>query len=233
MKNILAILTMLAVNSHAGAKLKQQDFSDPLVISSAASFGGPTTFYAAVSIASHTAATSFLRFGRDSGGLSFITNSNASGFLRLMPGKANPQIILGDAATTGSIFWDATSGRPFNIGALSTGTVTIGGGGLITLGSPVTISPAFAFTLSSAAFMGVSYSTQAAGGAGSAVTVTCPSGKFADYGGCNCTGFVSATAIVNRPNSVTAGAIPTGHTCQVVGGSGGACAAFVRCSVIQ
>lgn len=88
-------------------------------------------------------------------------------------------------------------------------------------------------TFSSAAFMGVTYSTQASSGVGAATTATCPAGRFADYGGCDCSGITAATSIINRPNSVTAGVLPTGHTCQVIGTVGGACAAFAHCSVIQ
>lgn len=327
-----------------------------------------STIYAqggSVAISSATnAANSWLIVGRTSSNGSFITNTNAGGSLTFMPGKANPQLIMGNAQTTGSAFIDASSGRPLFIQSLTTGSVTIGGAGATTLvispnlfsigtstfvivgghiavgtttttdadltivqqtafagvrvdhyssdivgsavigrkaegtidaptavlsgdrimtfggigadagastfpssstanmqiiaaenfsstnhgtlikfnttaiGTTTTVTalqvgPGNSITVSSVAFMGVEYSTKASAGAGVSNTVLCSSGKYAEYGGCDCTGTALVTAVVNRPNSVTAGVLPTGHTCQVVGTPGGACAAFVRCSIIQ
>lgn len=306
---------------------------------------------------------SFLEIGRSASGASVLSNTNISGLLTFMPGKANPQILMGDATTIGSAFIDASSGRPLFLQSLTTGAVTIGAAGattvviapnsfsigtstfviigghiaigttttsaadlsiiqqtnnagivldhyssdqvgsgyigrkaegnigspsavlngdrIVTFGgigndgtsgfpssstanmqiiaaenfsstnhgtlikfnttpigstttvNPMQLGPGNSITVSSVAFMGVTYSTQTSAGAGVATTVTCPSGKYAEYGGCDCTGTALVTSVINRPNSTTAGVLPTGHTCQVVGTPGGACAAFVRCSVIQ
>lgn len=90
-------------------------------------------------------------------------------------------------------------------------------------------------TVSSAIYAGISVSTQAAGGAGALVTVTCPLNSFAFTGGCSCTGGVATTAEVNMPSPTLTvpGAMPTGWQCQQSGTTGGACAAFVLCSLIR
>lgn len=76
-------------------------------------------------LSSSTTATSYMKVGKSSTGESTITNSSVSGLVRIMPGKANPQIILGDATTTGLAFIDASSARPLLLNQLSTGPVQI------------------------------------------------------------------------------------------------------------
>lgn len=152
-------------------------------------------------------------------------------------GKVN-RMVIDDTGNISIAAGNAPSYRLHVVGdefingqSIVSGTMTVQGAALFS--SSLVIADPGTLTVSSAAFLGVSYSTQAAGAAGDAVTVTCPVGKFAEYGGCDCTGIVAGTAIVNRPNSVTAGSLPTGHTCQISGATGGACAAFVRCSIVQ
>lgn len=97
----------------------------------------------------------------------------------------------------------------------------------------IAISPS-SISVSSAAFVGVTVSTQAAGAAGDPVTALCKvAGTFALGGGCNCGTIVAATSFISVPNVVTAGGIATGWTCQVAGGTGGACSAYVICSRLQ
>ena len=79
----------------------------------------------------------------------------------------------------------------------------------------------------------IEFDTAATAGAGALNTITCPSGKYALNGGCSCTGGVSVTSEINRPNPVTAGAMPTGWSCQEAGGTGGDCVAFVTCGKIK
>ena len=100
---------------------------------------------------------------------------------------------------------------------------------------PLSASPTFTgLTVSSAAFVGVTVSTQAAGGAGASVTALCKvAGTFALGGGCSCAVVVAATSVISVPNVVTAGGIATGWTCQVAGGTGGQCSAYVICSRLQ
>ena len=88
---------------------------------------------------------------------------------------------------------------------------------------------------SSAATFGVVQSTEAAGAAGAAVTVTCPAGTYAISGGCDCTGGTALASFVNRPAGTwTAGAgIQSGWTCEADGTVGAACAAMAYCSRIQ
>lgn len=89
-------------------------------------------------------------------------------------------------------------------------------------------------TISSQAFVGISVSSQVAGTAGTAVTATCSVARtFATGGGCNCGTIVAGTSVINTPNCVTAGCQPTGWTCQVSGGTGGQCSAYVICSRLQ
>lgn len=76
-------------------------------------------------LSSASTASSYMQMGKSAAGESTITNSSVSGLLRVMPGKANPQIILGDATTSGSGFIDASSGRSLLLNELSTGTVQI------------------------------------------------------------------------------------------------------------
>lgn len=99
--------------------------------------------------------------------------------------------------------------------------------------SSVTVN--LAIQLSSGVFAGVSISTQAAGGAGALVTVSCPNNSFALSGGCNCSGAVTPTSTVNLPypTPTVAGNMPTGWQCQEAGGTGATCAAFVICSGIR
>ena len=88
-------------------------------------------------------------------------------------------------------------------------------------------------TISSAVFVGTQLSTQAAGGAGAAVTATCPANMFATSGGCNCSGIVGVTAVIGNYNCTTAGCLPTGWVCQDTGSTGAACASFALCTRIQ
>lgn len=112
----------------------------------------------------------------------------------------------------------------------STGEFVIGGASNIGVS---TLTFAGGIDVSSASYFGVQYSTQAAGGAGAAVTALCNSGRFVMSGGCECSGGVAVTGFVARPSGVIAGGMPTGWTCQQPGGTGGACAAFAICSTIQ
>ena len=97
----------------------------------------------------------------------------------------------------------------------------------------IAISPS-SVSISSAAFVGVQISTQVAGGAGASVTALCRvAGTFALGGGCSCGSIVAGTSIISVPNNVNAGGIATGWTCQVAGGTGGACSAYVICSRLQ
>lgn len=93
-------------------------------------------------------------------------------------------------------------------------------------------------TVSSSVFVGLSVSSVAIGGAGSAVTALClQSGltgrSYATGGGCDCSSIVAATSTISRPNCVTAGCVPSGWTCQVAGGTGGQCIAYAMCSRLQ
>ena len=98
----------------------------------------------------------------------------------------------------------------------------------------LTLAAAAPLTVSSATFVGVTVSTQAAGGAGASVTALCKvAGTFALGGGCNCAVVVAATSIISTPNVVTAGGVATGWTCQVAGGTGGQCSAYAICSRLQ
>ena len=101
----------------------------------------------------------------------------------------------------------------------------------------VVFQPSTPVTISSAAFIGVQLSTQAAGGAGSSVTALCSSlnvsGLFALGGGCSCASGVALTSTINFPNCATAGCHPTGWTCQDAGGTGGQCSAYAICSRAQ
>lgn len=88
--------------------------------------GATTTFRDGIYISSSSTAASYFRIGKQAAtNASFVTNSNSSGLLSFMPGKANPQIIMGDATTTGSAFIDASSGRPLLLNELTTGFVQI------------------------------------------------------------------------------------------------------------
>lgn len=134
-----------------------------------------------------------------------------------------------------------------NAGVVSGGAPPILGSGAsvtyssITIVGALTVSSTSAsfysavpVTISSAAFIGVVVSSQAVGGAGSAVTATCRSpGLFAIGGGCSCSGAVAETSNVSQPNCQTSGCVPTGWTCQVAGGTGGACIAYAVCSRAQ
>lgn len=94
-------------------------------------------------------------------------------------------------------------------------------------------------TMSSATFVGVYTSTQVAGGAGASVTALCQTQTiaagttFAIGGGCICSGAVAETGNTSAPNCVTTGCHPSGWTCQVAGGTGGACSAYAICSRLQ
>ena len=88
-------------------------------------------------------------------------------------------------------------------------------------------------TFAGAVFVGVSVTTQTAGGAGASVTATCDAGTFAIGGGCDCSLAVAPTGEISTPNCTTKGCVPTGWTCQQPGGTGGQCAARVICSRLQ
>lgn len=93
------------------------------------------------------------------------------------------------------------------------------------------IQQVHSISVSSAAYFGTYVSTQAAGAAGAAVTALCTAGTYATGGGgCNCSGAVAITGEISTPNCVTQGCLPTGWTCQEIGGTGGACSAYVTCS---
>lgn len=88
--------------------------------------GGTSTFKGGfIYLSTSPTSPVFMMVGKQSDNSSTITNSNVSGLLRIMPGKANPQIIMGDATTTGTGFLDASSGRPLALQTLSTGVVQI------------------------------------------------------------------------------------------------------------
>lgn len=89
-------------------------------------------------------------------------------------------------------------------------------------------------TFSGPVYAGLSISTQAAGGVGALVTVSCPAGSYTLTGGCSCASAVAATGDVNMPypTMTAAGAMPSGWQCQETGATGGQCAAFVICSAI-
>lgn len=115
---------------------------------------------------------------------------------------------------------------------LSGGTVT----GQLTISSATVTNRTILsgpVTVSSAAFIGISLSTETAGSAGTAVTALCPAGTVATGGGCSCSGGVAVTGSVGKFNCATAGCQPSGYTCQEPGGTGGACSAQVSCSRIQ
>lgn len=106
--------------------------------------------------------------------------------------------------------------------------------GLFTIGQG-TGNTAIAGTLSasSSTFVGVSVSSAARGSAGTAVTAKCPSGTFAIGGGCDCTVEVAETSKQSMPSPNTPSQVPTGWTCQSVGGTGGQCAPYAICSRLQ
>lgn len=77
---------------------------------------------------------------------------------------------------------------------------------------------------------GTEVSTRAAGTAGTLVTVTCrTSNTYVKGGGCICSGAATVSGYTNAPNVVIAGGLPTGWSCQMTGGTGGACSAYVIC----
>lgn len=123
-----------------------------------------------------------------------------------------------------------------NVGSM---TVVGGGGASITYGlsagsaAIAGLATAGSLTVTGAARFSVSFSTKAAAGAGVANTVTCPAGTYVLAGGCTCTGAVDLTAAVGNFTPLTAGAMPTGWTCQAPGGTGGQCVAAATCSRIQ
>ena len=113
-------------------------------------------------------------------------------------------------------------------------TITTLAAGGLTVNTALTAGALAPVTISSAAFIGVTVSTAAAGAAGAAVTAFCKvAGTFAVGGGCDCGTIVAATSFIDKPNCETTGCIATGWTCQVAGGTGGQCAAFVVCSRAQ
>lgn len=139
------------------------------------------------------------------------------------------------------ILWAGTNGG-LNNGASE--TVIIGSSNPVTgnraaVFSSSTVNVLAPLTISSAAIMGLHVSTQAAGGAGIAVTALCqtnvyPAGTtFVVSGGCGCTGVVAATNLISQPNCQTTGCIATGWTCQETGGTGATCTAQVICSRAQ
>lgn len=129
--------------------------------------------------------------------------------------------ILSNAKPTGYIL--AISSQSDVVGNI----MGIQGNGAVTFGADAPV------TISSAAFVGVYVSTQAAGAAGASVTASCPAATFAIGGGCECSGAVAVTGNTDRPNCVTQGCIANGWTCQETGGTGGACSAYAVCSRLQ
>lgn len=146
----------------------------------------------------------------------------AAGNLGLNDPTPDAQLeVLSKATPTGYIL--AISSQSDVVG----GIMGIQGNGTVTFGADAPV------TISSAAFVGVYVSTQAAGAAGASVTATCPAATFAIGGGCECSGGVGITGDTNRPNCVTQGCIATGWTCQEPGGTGAACSAYAVCSRLQ
>lgn len=164
-----------------------------------------------------------------------LGDSTISNFLSIQGGNNSKPLIEGNFVT-GTMYW--------GIPGINRSTYTAAGG--LQIPGPITASSGTFGTsnaltiglqgdlhISSAAFVGLSLSTQTGAGAGAATTVLCPVGRFATGGGCSCTGAVAPTGEAGRFNSVTAGALPNGYVCQEPGGTGGDCAAFVMCSRLQ
>lgn len=181
---------------------------------------------------------SYVELYKSGAGNSILTNSNVSGALTFMPGKVNPQIIMGDTTTSGSGFLDSSSGRPLFINGLTTGTVTIGNAGVAinsagNIDSPAGSTATFVNTIMTGRiFPQVVFSTQTAGGTSALVTTTCPALSFALTGGCVCNGTPLVGTFINAPSPTitVAGSMPTGWQCQM---SGTACSAYATCSRIQ
>ena len=98
------------------------------------------------------------------------------------------------------------------------------------------LDPAASLSVSSAAFFGVTIATQASAGAGALTTATCPSGKFVMAGGCSCTGGVAVTSTEFFPGAAMPAAgigVQNTFSCRQQGGTGGACATWAQCGVIQ
>lgn len=119
--------------------------------------------------------------------------------------------VTADSANTALTIPYRDSNGAFAMGALTATTITLTGPGSFSVG----------------------LATQAVGGAGAAVTAVCNTGYTALGGGCDCSGAVAETSNTSKPNSATAGADPTGWTCQVSGGTGGACTAYAVCGNIN
>ena len=114
---------------------------------------------------------------------------------------------------------------------VSAGSMTVGGSAFSVGGSTFSVS-------AGGIYPGITLSTQTAGGAGAAVTVTCPSGKYAYSGGCSCVLGAAANQEINMPavngsTMTAAGAMPNGWYCEMSGTTGGQCAAFVICSALR
>ena len=120
---------------------------------------------------------------------------------------------------------DVNGSAQFGSGATKS-TFTTTGALILDTAAPLSVS--------SATFVGIRISTQVAGAAGASVTATCGVvGTFAIGGGCSCATVVAATSIISVPNVAVTGGIATGWTCQVAGGTGGACSAYAICSRLQ
>lgn len=168
--------------------------------------------------------------------MSFNINNTSSQYEMVRFSGKNQAVGIGTSSTTAQVL-----ARPMD--TIITSTLTVNGSAefgqgitrsSFSLTGGLTMAVAATVRTSSAVFVGVSISTQAAGGAGAAVTATCYTpGTFAIGGGCDCSGAVAETGNISRPNSVVAGGITNGWTCQVVGGTGGACSAYVICSRLQ
>lgn len=203
---------------------------------------GTTTFITGqLNLSSAPTASVVLQMGKGPTGESYINNLSPSGVIRFMGGKANPQIILGSAQSTGSGFFDMSSGRTLFINGLSSATTEIGQTGLDIFASGSLTAPAgstgtFVNLIGSGRiYPQITFVVSAAGGAGAVATATCGALSFALSGGCSCTGAVAVTGVVNMlaPTVSAGGAMPTGWQCQQTGGTGAVCTAYVMCSHLQ
>lgn len=182
-----------------------------------------------------------MMIGKTAAGTSIITNNSASGALTVMPGKTNPQIILGNNQSAGSGFFDMSSGRTLFINGLSSATTEIGQTGFDIFASGSVTAPAgstgtFVNLIGTGRiYPQITFVVSAAGGAGALATATCGALSFALSGGCSCTGAIAVTSTVNMPAPTISagGAMPTGWQCQQAGGTGGVCTAYVMCSHLQ
>lgn len=135
------------------------------------------------------------------------------------------------------VLWAGTNG---GANAAASETVILGSSNPVTgnraaVFSSSTVSIFPPVTFSTTVYAGVALSTQAAGGAGALVTVSCPASTYALSGGCSCGSIIAETSVINMPfpTLTQAGAMPTGWQCQAAGGTGGLCSAYVICSRIR